>query len=445
MVELCAAVTGVYLGWVLLAVFPRKVVRLSWRIGQDLCVLAACSAILPWLLRHETVSAILVGVVGFLLYQDLPAPHLPAASKTVLITGCDTGLGHALALHLDQLGFTVFAGVLDDQGAGATSLACDASGRLVIVPLDITDTAQVKAAAGLVEQRLAGTELHGVVNNAGVLLLGAVEVMSAADARRIIDVNLQGLINVSRAFLPLLRRRRRTAARLVNVSSNVGLAPASQMGVYAASKAAVAMLTETWRYELRPMGIYVSMIVPSGFRTGIMAYDMERVAERWWSEASPEVKDYYGRDCFLPVNRTKNYKEYLNPDFSPLLSCMTDALLSRHPRPVYYKGLLARLLPCLYAHLSPALWTHAMALLADYHHFPVRALRQRDAPDSDSSSPSSSSSSSPSFSSSSSSMSNSFFSSPSSSASSDVRGNNHDHTHNGHNKSPTSAAAAKSD
>ena len=81
------------------------------------------------------------------------------------------------------------------------------------------------------------------------------------------------------------------------------------MGIYAASKAAVTMLTETWRYEFRPMGIDVSMIVPSGYRTGIMTYDMQAVADRWWAEADTEVRHFYGKGCFCPVN--KRTSEYL--------------------------------------------------------------------------------------------------------------------------------------
>ena len=155
-----------------------------------------------------------------------------------------------------------------------------------------------------------------------------------------------------------------------------GLAPASQMGIYAASKAAVAMLTETWRYEFRPMGIDVSMIVPSGYRTGIMAYDMQSVGDRWWQEADTEVKQFYGKECFCPVNKRSNYREYLSPDLQPLINCVTDALLAKRPKPIYYKGFLARLLPGLYSHLANPLWECVMPLLADYHHFPIQALRK---------------------------------------------------------------------
>ncbi|RUS90181.1 hypothetical protein EGW08_002060, partial [Elysia chlorotica] len=219
------------------------------------------------------------------------------------------GLGQALALQLDRLGLTVFAACLDLGGQGERALVQQASDRLVTLQMDVTDLEQVAQAAKVVREKLNGQYLHGVVNNAGILLAANMEVMSWADIQKVFKVNLFGVVAVYRAFMPLLRQGRGirdTMARLVNVSSNAGLAPAAQIGPYVASKAAVAQLGETWRYELRRLGISVSTIIPSGFKTGILVYDREAAANRWWREASPEVQEYFGRGCFIPPHSKKS-------------------------------------------------------------------------------------------------------------------------------------------
>ncbi|KAK3699666.1 hypothetical protein RRG08_062457 [Elysia crispata] len=378
LMELCGYVIAGYLGVTLVGIFPRRVVRPSYRLLQDTVVLGVTSIVLSQLC-YPLVAAVLLTAVAVVIYSDLPAPWTDPNGKAVLITGCDSGLGQALALQLDRLGVTVFAGCLFMGGEGERALVQQASGRLTTLQMDVTDHDQVLAAARLVEDKLGGQCLHGVVNNAGILMAANMEVLSWADIQKVLQVNLLGVIAVYRAFMPLLRQRRRhrdTAARLVNVSSNTGIAPASQMGAYVASKAAVAQLGETWRYELRRLGVSVSTIVPSGFKTGILMYDREAAANRWWKAASPEVQEYFGRGCFIPPHSRKNYRDYLNADMDAVGACMVDALLSKHPRPFYYKGMLARSLTWLYLHSPSCVWDLIMPKIADFYYFPVRALEE---------------------------------------------------------------------
>ncbi|KAH9504254.1 Retinol dehydrogenase 7, partial [Bulinus truncatus] len=371
--ELCAIVTGCYVGWMVLAVFPRRVVRLSTRIIQDILVLAVSSFLLTWVCCDQ-LAACLLAFLALVMYNDLPSPWMTANDRAVLVTGCDKGLGHALALKLDAMGFRVFAGCLVMGGEGERALVKGASSRLTTLQMDVTKMEQVLQAAQFMQDRLEGKALHGVVNNAGILMSGNMEVMAYSDIRKIMEVNFMGVVHVYRAFMPLLRRPRRGTSRLVNVASNVGLAPSALMGIYGASKAAVALVSETWRYEHRQFGIHVSTIIPSGYKTGILEYDQEATANAWWEQATQEVKDFYGRACFMAVNKRKNYREYLSPDFSSITDCMVDALLSTHPKPFYYKGLIARTLPFLYLHLPLFIWDAIMPFLSDNYLFPVQAL-----------------------------------------------------------------------
>ncbi|XP_076457705.1 short-chain dehydrogenase/reductase family 9C member 7-like [Babylonia areolata] len=341
----CAVVVGVYAGLVTLGA-ARRTVRLTTQPLTDALKLAAVGVAASYLCC-PLLAALLVAVAAFCFYCSLPSPHLPADGKAVFITGCDRGLGQQLAVHLDSLGVTVYAGCLFPGGEGEKTLQATCSQRLRTVPLDVTDGAAVRAAADAVRRELGGKGLWGVVNNAGIMHIGALEVMSPDDIQKVIEVNFTGQLAVIRAFLPLLRRSR---GRLVNVASNAGLAPVPFHVPYCASKAAVASLTECLRLELRPFGVQVSTIIPSGYRTGIMQNNYTATGDRWWAQADPEVQESYGRASFYPENKTKNYKEIMNPDFSGIVHKMTDALLEQSPKDIYYKGVLARSLPFLYLH-----------------------------------------------------------------------------------------------
>ncbi|KAK8393047.1 hypothetical protein O3P69_013235 [Scylla paramamosain] len=105
--------------------------------------------------------------------------------KSVVVTGCDSGFGHALALHLHKLGFRVFAGCLDANGEGAASLKRHGSNRLVVLQMDVTNQEQLVKAAQEVKKQLPGEEgLWGLVNNAGLCTLGPVEWLSLKNFKR---------------------------------------------------------------------------------------------------------------------------------------------------------------------------------------------------------------------------------------------------------------------
>ncbi|KAL8577809.1 hypothetical protein ACOMHN_054559 [Nucella lapillus] len=340
-----AMVVGVYAGMATLGVV-RGTVRLTSQPLKDMLKLTLLSVALTYLCC-PLVGVLLVAVGAFCFHHSLPSPHLPVADKAVFVTGCDRGIGQQLAVHLDSLGIKVFAGCLFPGGEGEKTLKAKCSTRLVSVPLDVSNAATVRVAANIVKRELDGKELWGVVNNAGIMHIGCLEVMTLTDIQGIVNVNFMGQVHVIRAFLPLLRH---SQGRLVNVASNAGLVPVPFHAAYCASKAAVVTLTESLRLELKPFGVHVSTIIPSGYRTGIMHNNSQATGDRWWNQADPEVQTSYGQTSFYPVNKTKDYETLLNPDFSGIVGKMADALLERSPKDFYYKGLLARSLPYLYHH-----------------------------------------------------------------------------------------------
>jgi NAD(P)-dependent dehydrogenase (short-subunit alcohol dehydrogenase family) len=208
--------------------------------------------------------------------------------KSTLITGASTGIGAACALHLDRLGFRVFAGVRRE--ADGEALRRRASSRLRPVFLDVTDPAGIGELAGQLCEELGESGLAGLVNNAGVVVAAPLEFLPIADLRWQLEVNVVGQIMVTQAFLPLLRRAR---GRIVNMSSTSGRVAGPFLGPYSASKFALEALSDALRVELRPSGITVSVIEPGRIATPIWEKSLAAVDERR-AQMPPEFEEYYG-------------------------------------------------------------------------------------------------------------------------------------------------------
>lgn len=181
--------------------------------------------------------------------------------RAVLITGTSTGIGRACALHLDAHNFRVFACVR--KIADAESLQAAASSRLTTVLLDVTDSASISAA---VVQVTKSTEqgLYALVNNAGLVVQGPLEYVPIEQSRRLLEVNVIGVLAVTQAFLPLLRQGQ---GRIVNIGSESGVLALPGVSIYAASKFALEAITDALRIELKTSGISVSIVEPGNIET----------------------------------------------------------------------------------------------------------------------------------------------------------------------------------
>ncbi|XP_054057582.1 17-beta-hydroxysteroid dehydrogenase type 2 isoform X1 [Rissa tridactyla] len=300
---------------------------------------------------------------------------LPVGDKAVLITGSDTGIGHALAKYLDSLGFVVFAGVLNKDGPGAEELRRTCSRRLSLLQLDITNATQVKKAYLKVSEKVQNTGLWGVVNNAGILGFPADgELLPMSTYRQCMEVNFFGAVEVSKTFLPLLRK---SQGRLVNMSSMAGGIPLPRYAAYGASKAALSMFSGVMRQELSKWGIKVAAIHPSGFRTGIQGTsDLWDKKEKELMENLPEdTRQDYGEDYVLGL---KSYllhmPAYCDADLSPVLNAILHALLAKRPHGLYTPGKGAYLPLCVFCYFP--LWFYDFFISKMLSTEPVpRALR----------------------------------------------------------------------
>jgi len=157
--------------------------------------------------------------------------------KAILITGCDSGFGHSLALHCHrQLKMTVLAACYKPGGddAGAQRLARKSDGGIRVLDLDVTSEESVKRCLSQTQQILAGDkELWCVVNNAATLVFAEAEWQTRDMVSKQMDVNVTGALMVTNAFLPLLRR---TQGRVINMISFCTDCPLPTLAVYTASK-----------------------------------------------------------------------------------------------------------------------------------------------------------------------------------------------------------------
>jgi NAD(P)-dependent dehydrogenase (short-subunit alcohol dehydrogenase family) len=178
-------------------------------------------------------------------------------SKTIFITGTSSGLGKATAKHFAEQGWNVVATLRSPEKE--TELTKYPNIRLI--KLDVTDTQQVAEAVQEAIDSFGTIDV--VVNNAGVGVYGALELAKEKDIDWIFNVNVRGVINVTKAFLPHFRNNK--GGKFINISSFMGITTAIPLGsLYNMSKFALEGFSEGLYYELKPFNISLHLIEPGG-------------------------------------------------------------------------------------------------------------------------------------------------------------------------------------
>jgi NAD(P)-dependent dehydrogenase (short-subunit alcohol dehydrogenase family) len=199
-------------------------------------------------------------------------------SLTWFITGCSTGFGRELASAVVARGYR--AVVTARNPRQVEDLVAGHRDRTLALRLDVTDPSQVAEAVKQAEEHFGGIDV--LVNNAGIGYFAAVEESEEAEVRRMFEINFFGLARMTRAVLPGMRKRR--SGHIINISSIAGLAAFPSLGDYCATKFAVEGLSECLALEVGPLGIRVTLVEPSGFRTDW--------AGRSANETRAEISDY---------------------------------------------------------------------------------------------------------------------------------------------------------
>jgi NAD(P)-dependent dehydrogenase (short-subunit alcohol dehydrogenase family) len=290
----------------------------------------------------------------------------------VLVTGASSGMGKATAGRLVEGGFTVFAGVRKESDARALRDA--GSSRLVPVILDVTRGETISRTLRAVGEAVGADGLAGLVNNAGVAVTGPIELVPLDELRRQLEINVVGQVAVIQAFLPLIRA---AGGRIVNVGS-VGAKFALPFGApLNSSKAALEIISDSLRMELRPWGIHVVTISPGSIRTsaeGKLVQDSEATAAAF----TPEGEARYAAPYRAFVRAMLEMESHgVGPEV--MAAKVYRALTARKPRRRYPVGPMSRLLPLLFATLpAGAADVLRLRLFGVYAPFGSRAREDAD-------------------------------------------------------------------
>ncbi|KAK3085459.1 hypothetical protein FSP39_003715, partial [Pinctada imbricata] len=253
-----------------------------------------------------------------------------------------TGFGNELAIRLDKLGFHVLASCLDPKCEGATSLIKLCSKRLFVIGLDVSRDECVTEAHTEVTNKLKSSkaELWAVVNNAGIDYVADIELCSMEVYRKVAEVNLFGMIRVTKAFLPILRR---TKGRVINVTSVKGRVCLPYISAYGITKYGGENFSDILRMEMKKFGVKVVIVEPGNFGrlTAIVkGKNLDRIRkdfDRTWSGATQDIKDTYGREyMFAHVDRLEgNDEEGSDRNVVPVTDAFVDAIMNENPNTRY--------------------------------------------------------------------------------------------------------------
>jgi NAD(P)-dependent dehydrogenase (short-subunit alcohol dehydrogenase family) len=271
-----------------------------------------------------------------------------SGKKTVVVTGASSGIGRSCVERMIQAGWHVFATVRKSQDLDR--LQSEGSSDLTPLILDVTDSLTITRAAEKVAAELGESGLDGLVNVAGIGIVGPIEYATRENLQRIFEVNVFGQIAVTQAFLPWLRRAR---GRVVNISS-VGAHIAIPFGgLLSASKSAFGILSDSLRLELRPFGVRVVTVEPGSISTPAVDKtlgDIDAVVRNLPASGKAEYGEQLRKFIQMAYRREKNSD---SPDV--VAKSVHHALTARRPRIRYRVGKDARVLVTLPRILSDRL------------------------------------------------------------------------------------------
>ena len=249
----------------------------------------------------------------------------------MLITGCSSGIGQAIAERLAGAGHRVYAtarrpeALADLAGKGCETLA-----------LDVTDEGSMRAAVARVEEAEGAVDV--LVNNAGYGQSGAIEATPIDAIRRNFETNLFGYIRMAHLVLPGMRRQ--GSGRIVNMSSVAGRVTMPGSGPYSATKFAIEAMSDALRFEVRGFGIDVVIVEPGPIRTRFTATA---------NAGLPDVDGAYGayHEAVAKADAEADQSKLLAGDPEDVARAVERAITARRPRTRYRVTVPARLLPTI--------------------------------------------------------------------------------------------------
>jgi short-subunit dehydrogenase len=258
--------------------------------------------------------------------------------KSILITGCSSGIGYRTALVLKKRGYRVFAGARK----AADREALEALG-FETIPLDVDDSASIQKALDEILQKTGGT-LDALFNNAGFLQAGAIEDLTRDMERAQFETNVFGSMELIQRVLPIMRKQGQ--GRIIQNSSILGIVAIPYCGAYNASKFAIEGFCNTLRQELHSTSIHVCLINPGPIKTKLR--DNARVV---FEETLKEHQTGFYQTVYEKLEQTyfdtKNRNDRFELEPEAVAKKVIHALESSRPCAHYYVGAAAKIMAFL--------------------------------------------------------------------------------------------------
>ncbi len=247
-------------------------------------------------------------------------PAEEGAQKAILITGASSGIGRNAAETLAAKGYFVYAGARKQ----ADLEALNKIPNIQAVRLDVTRQEEIDAAVETV--RAGGKGLYGLVNNAGILVLGPITEIDEDELAWILDVNLMGVYRVTKAFAPLIIE---SEGRIINISSIAGILSGRFWAPYNMSKHALEAYTDDLAEEMALFGVQVSAINPGNYNSNIGIKQAAVLAKKPYAQPGSIYAKYIAEDIAYMSDRSM----YKKPD--DVTDAITHALFDESPKPNY--------------------------------------------------------------------------------------------------------------
>jgi NAD(P)-dependent dehydrogenase (short-subunit alcohol dehydrogenase family) len=248
-------------------------------------------------------------------------------SKVWFITGCSTGFGRELAKFVLESGHK--AVVASRNTDDVKDIVDGHPDTAIAVKLDVTKADEIRSSLEAAKQKFG--QIDVLVNNAGIGYFGAIEESEEDEVRRMFEINFWGLAEMTRAVLPGMRAQR--SGHIVNIASIGGLVGFPAVGYYNATKFAVDGFSDALSKELAPLGIKVTVVCPSGFRTdwaGRSANNSKTVIDDYKATAETNknnIRGYSGKQPGDPERAAKAIVKAVEDENPPLHLLLGSAAL----------------------------------------------------------------------------------------------------------------------
>lgn len=248
-------------------------------------------------------------------------------SKVWFITGCSTGFGRELAKYALEQGNQVV--VTSRKTSDVEDIVSGKEDKAIAVQLDVTKPEEIKAAVQQAIDKFGRIDV--LVNNAGIGYFAAVEESEEEEVRRMFEINFWGLAHTTQQVLPTMRQQH--SGHIVNIASIGGLVGFPAVGFYNATKFAVDGLSESLSKEVAHLGIKVTVVAPSGFRTdwaGRSANDSKIKIEDYDASARKNqdaIRGYSGNQPGDPTKAAEAIVKMVDSDNPPLRLLLGEAAL----------------------------------------------------------------------------------------------------------------------